>query len=104
MCIGKAFIVRKGQRWPDYLMDSNDHSPLVKKFNLDDSKLLDRNFVRLETWPLNSLTSLSPRMWEVNIDEEETLPAWFADKKNDYLIEKPLTAGISGNTKSNLII
>jgi len=29
MCIGKAMIIRKGQRHPDYLMDSNDHAPLV---------------------------------------------------------------------------
>ena len=66
MCIGKAFIVRKGHRWPDYLMDSNEHAPLVKKFNLDDSKLTDRTFVRLEAWPLGALDSLDEKDWEIN--------------------------------------
>jgi len=51
MCVGKAMLIRRGQTEPDYLLDSNDHQPLLEKFNLKDDTLNDRNFVRVELWP-----------------------------------------------------
>jgi hypothetical protein len=80
-------IVRKGQRWPDYLLDSNDHAPLVAKFYLDDRKLVDRNFVRIECLPLGSLTSLSRNKWEIRVDEQGTLPSWFEEKQEDWFVK-----------------
>ena len=48
MCIGKGMLVRRGKKWPDYAMDSNDHQPLVEGLGLKDDKLDDRDFVRIE--------------------------------------------------------
>jgi len=85
MCIGKGMIIRKGQRHPDYAMDSNDHSPLVKLLHLRDDKPIEtRNFIRIELWPCDSLTSTNPDDWEFKIDEQGYLPAWFEDKKEDW--------------------
>jgi len=85
MCIGKAMIICKGQRYPDYVMDSNDHKPLVKKLKLTDERpAILRNFIRVELSPLNSLTSTRPADWDVHIDECGDLPAWFEDKKADW--------------------
>jgi len=85
MCVGKAMIIRKGQRYPDYVMDSNDHKPLVIKLKLTDERpAMLRNFIRVELSPLNSLTSTKPADWDVYIDECGDLPAWFEDKKADW--------------------
>ena len=98
MCIGKAFIARKGRRWPDYLMDSNDHRPLVEKLNLADTKLVDRNFVRLEAHPLNCLTSTNTEDWEIVVDEVGTLPSWFEKKKRRLGIQMPQNLNRKNNT------
>ena len=79
MCIGKGMLIRRYQLEPDYVMDSNDHQPLVEKLGLRDDKLLDRNFVRIEMLPLKSLTSTKYEDWEFKVDEEGTLPGWFEE-------------------------
>jgi len=84
MCIGKGMIIRRGQIWPDYVMSSNDHQPLVEKFKLEDDKLIDRDFVRIELLPLNSLTSIKPKDWEFRVDEVGTLPTWFRKTQVDW--------------------
>jgi hypothetical protein len=58
---------------------------LVKKYNLKDDKLIDRNFVRLEAHPKNDLTSTNPDDWNIIVDEQSTLPAWFEEKSIDWL-------------------
>ncbi len=94
MCIGKGMIVRRFQEEPDYLMDSNDHAPLVEVLGLKDNKLVDRNFVRIELWPTDELTSTNPDDWDFKVDEEGTLPSWF-EEKQDYWQEKCLTVLVS---------
>ena len=84
MCVGKGMIIRRGQRWPDYLDDSNDHAPLLEKFKLTDTKLIDRDFVRIECLPLGSLTSCELQDWQVSVDEEGTLPAWYREYQPDW--------------------
>lgn len=85
MCIGKAMIIRKGQQQPDYAIDSNDHQPLVKLLHLRDDKPAElRNFIRIELWPKNSLTSTNPNDWEFRIDETGNLPSWFEDHRDDW--------------------
>ena len=85
MCIGKAFIIRKGQRHPDYLMDSNNHAPLVESLGLRDDKPVElKNFIRVEMLPLGSLTSEDPKDWQFSIDEIGRLPDWFEEKISDW--------------------
>ena len=74
MCIGKGMIVTRTHDKPLYLMDSNDHEPIIKKFHLRDKKLIGRDFVRIEMLPCGSLTSMKREDWEVRIDETDTLP------------------------------
>ena len=84
MCFGKGMNIRKDEHYPDYLWDSNNHEPLVEKFNLKDDTILRRNFIRIELLPLNSLTSQNPDDWDFHIDETETLPDWFVESKSDW--------------------
>jgi len=84
MCIGKGMIAVRGKTEPLYLMDSNDHAPIVAKFNLKDEKLIDRDFVRLELLPLGSLTSIRKSEWLVHVDEEGSLPSWFEEEKETW--------------------
>ena len=84
MCIGKGMIAVKNMNEPLYCVDSNDHQPIIKKYHLQDNKLVDRNFVRLEILPLNSLTSIKKSDWEVKIDEVNTLPSWFEETKEKW--------------------
>lgn len=87
MCIGKGMIIRKGRISPDYALDSNDHSPLVKKLKLKDDKLEDRDFVRIELWPKNSLTSTKEKDWGFRVDEAGTLPLWFRKTQEDWRLK-----------------
>ena len=84
MCIGKAMIIKKHARYPDYLRDSNSHTDIIKSLNLRDDKLPDRNFVKIECWPKASLTSTDITDWEFRIDEVGSLPSWFENKKLDW--------------------
>jgi hypothetical protein len=101
-------IIRRGQRRPDYVLNSNGHDPLIKKFKLKDDRLIDRKFVRIECLPLGSLTSVDPSDWEVNVDEHGTLPGWFEEKQHDWsykclklltriIIPKWITDGVGGS-------
>jgi hypothetical protein len=47
-----------------------------------DDKLEDRDFVRIELWPTDSLTSKNPNHWIFNVDEKSTLPEWFKKTEN----------------------
>ena len=97
MCRGKAFIVRKGQRHPDYVMNSNDHLPLVEKFNLSDNDPPElKKFIRIEMLPTGELTSTNPKDWEFHVDETNSLPSWFENKREDwgYKCKKILTEKI----------
>ena len=85
MCIGKGFIAVKGSDKLLYEMDSNDHAPIVKKYNLKDDALINRTFVRLEVLPSGSLTSQEVKDWGVKIDEVGTLPSWFEEEKEMWL-------------------
>ena len=88
MCIGKALIIIKGNRHPQYVMEENDHSPLIEKFNLNDNQEpMLKNFVRIEMLPLGSLTSKNPKHWECHIDEIKELPLWFEDKQDDWIFK-----------------
>ena len=84
MCTGKGMIIRRNKTRPDYAMDSNDHAPLVHKLKLKDDKLEDRDFVRIELLPLNSLTSTKPKEWEFRVDEVGSLPLWFRKTQVDW--------------------
>lgn len=84
MCIGKAFLAIRRKRLPVYLTNSKDHEPLVKEYDLKDDKLIDRDFVRLEARPNNSLTSTKPGGWDIVVDEKETLPSWFDENSLDW--------------------
>ena len=108
MCVGKAYIAVKGKDRLLYEMDSNDHAPIVLRYNLKDDTLINRSFVRLEARPLGSLTSRKVKDWTINIDEEGTLPSWFEEDKEmwttraineqvDIIVPSWVKNGISGS-------
>ena len=74
-------IIRRGKNKADYFMDSNDHAPLLKKFKLKDKKIIDRDFVRIELHPKDSLTSKNIEDWDFVIDEIRTMPEWFDQRR-----------------------
>jgi len=52
----------------------------VSKFQLADTKLKDREFVRIEiTPPNNDVLNRKQGDWRFKVDEEGTLPDWFAN-------------------------
>ena len=56
------------------------HEELVSKFQLADTKLKDREFVRIEiTPPNNDVLNRKQGDWRFKVDEEGTLPDWFAN-------------------------
>ncbi|MFA5313167.1 MAG: hypothetical protein WC375_07635, partial [Methanomassiliicoccales archaeon] len=55
------------------------HEGLVEKFHLKDAKLADRDFVRIEiTPPDNNVLNRKQGDWRYKVDEEGTLPEWYA--------------------------
>ena len=56
--------------------DTDSHEDLVTRHGLNDHKLWDRDFVRIEINPTNSL-SKSKGDWRYKVDEEGTLPVWY---------------------------
>jgi len=85
MCIGKGMIVTRVHGEPLFRMDSNDHAPIVEKFNLRDTKLVDRDWVRIELLPCGDLFSTKEADWEYRVDEEGTLPAWYEETAEAWI-------------------
>ena len=69
--------------------DSSSHDALIKQNKLNDSKLEDRDFVRLEiTPPNNDVMNKKRGDWKYKVDEEETLPDWYQNNTmaQEYLV------------------
>jgi len=61
-----------------WLKNSSSHEDIIEHFKLDDSKLEDRDFVRIEILPNNSqYPTRDEKDWTLRVDEEYTLPNWF---------------------------
>ena len=63
--------------------DIASHEDLVRKFNIKDDKLENREFVRIEISQKDTkIFTKNTSDWQFNVDEKGTLPAWFnKDKK-----------------------
>jgi hypothetical protein len=70
-----CIIDRKGKVWWD--AKENSHEFLVKKAGLKDTKLEDRDFVRIEISPKDNVLTVKRKEWALKVDEEKTLPKWF---------------------------
>ena len=56
--------------------NTTSHETLIASAGLDDSKLIDRDFVRIEIAPIN-IFSKDRGDWRYSVDEEGTLPVWY---------------------------
>ena len=81
MCNFWSAILTRDSR---VLWDKNitSHEELISKFNLNDSKLDDRDFVRIEITPQN-IASKKKSDWSYNLDEPKTVPFWYANNPLD---------------------
>jgi hypothetical protein len=71
-----AILTRDGRvLWDKEIVN---HTELITKFGLTDTKLLDRDFVRIEITPKNIL-SKKKSDWTYKLDEEKTAPDWYAN-------------------------
>ena len=60
--------------------ETDSHEDIINRAKLDDIKLTNRNFVRIENKPTKD-------GWEYIVDEDETLPRWYR-KREEYFIDK----------------
>jgi hypothetical protein len=59
-----------------------NHEELISELQLADTKLTDRDFVRIEITPQDEDKVTRNRAdWQFYIDEEDTLPKWFTSNK-----------------------
>ena len=61
-----------------HVPDEDSHEAIVQHYHLDDHKLADRDFVRIEITPRNAL-SRDRADWSYRVDEPRTLPDWYAN-------------------------
>jgi primosomal protein N' len=67
--------------------ETSSHEDIIRTNNLEDNKLKDRDFVRLEIAP-KIIWSKKKADWKFKVDEEKTLPKWYSDapKKWEALV------------------
>lgn len=61
-----------------HVLDEDSHEAIVQHYHLDDNKLADRDFVRIEIVP-NDIMSADRADWSYRVDEPRTLPDWYAN-------------------------
>ena len=61
-----------------HVLDEDSHEAIVQHYHLDDNKLADRDFIRIEITPGNAL-SRDRADWGYRVDEPRTLPDWYAN-------------------------
>jgi len=82
MCIGINALAVKGDDRVYRDEVNSGHGDLIEERGLRDDDLFHRSFVRLEARPLGSLTSLDVKDWEIAVEEDGTLPAWFEEERD----------------------
>ena len=60
--------------------ETDSHEDIINRAKLDDTKLTNRDFVRIENKPTKD-------GWEYIVDEVDTLPKWYT-KREEYFIDK----------------
>jgi len=58
-----------------------DHQAIIDKLKLEDVKLENRSFVRIEIVPATTIPTRNPKDWYLKIDEPTTLPDWFIENQ-----------------------
>ena len=62
--------------------NSSSHETIVENAGLEDDKLDDRDFVRVEITPPKPI-SADVEKWTLKVDEEKTLPNWFERQRSE---------------------
>ena len=85
MCKPFSCIVTKGKK---VLVCENpnkhSHEEIVKEHNLNDTVLINRDWVRIEVYPYYNDCTSEVDTWEFQVDEKDTLPEWFKLDKEVY--------------------
>ena len=86
-----------------YSKKTCSHEDLIAEFKLEDTKLEDRDFVRIEISPKNmeNLTR-NPQDWTYKVDEEDTIPAWY--KKEKAKAEEAVWVAWAESVKIQLVL
>ena len=79
-----AILTREGKVLWDRNMSS--HEELIRKNNLNDGELKNRDFVRIEITP-KDITSKKKGDWSYKVDEPSTIPDWY---QNDPLAQEKI--------------
>lgn len=61
-----------------HVLDEDCHEAIIQHYHLNDNKLVDRDFIRIEITPRNAL-SRDRADWSYRLDEPRTLPDWYAN-------------------------
>ena len=75
------------------------HEEIIEELKLQDTKLVDRDFVRIEITPNNKeKLTRNQQDWTFKVDEETTIPAWYNESKK--LIEELIWQSWSESIKT----
>jgi hypothetical protein len=65
-----------------YSKKTCSHEDLINELKLQDIKLVDRDFVRIEITPKNPGNyTRNSQDWNFKVDEEDTIPSWYSENK-----------------------
>ncbi len=64
-----------------WLKNSTGHEDIITTNKLNDKKLVDRDFVRIEITPNTTPPTRNQKDWTLRVDEQSTLPEWFTTKQ-----------------------
>ena len=84
MCNFFSCIVDRNENVYHLAQMTDSHEDIITQNKLDDSKLENRDIVRIEVIPLNweKLTAkFATRQWNYHEDEKSTLPDWYLKNK-----------------------
>jgi hypothetical protein len=79
------------------------HEDIIAELKLADTKLVDRDFVRVEITPNNKEKLTRNRAdWTYKVDEDDTVPAWY--KKAEAIIQASIWVNWSESAKTQIVI
>jgi hypothetical protein len=86
-----------------YSKKTCSHEEIIAELKLCDTKLIDRDFVRIEITPKNKENpTRNPADWHFKVDEESTVPSWYSKAKKQ--VEENIWLSWSESIKTQLVL
>ena len=93
--IGKGMLCIVGTQYPRYMMEGNDHEPILDYYKLVDESLHFQKVVRVKLLPKGHLFSTNVADWEFWVNDPHFAPSWFTEEESlwhtrcvDALVDK----------------